>query len=209
MALVTKTYTFSAGSVIVAAQHNTDFDTLYNLVNGSLTNANLAAAAAIVDTKLAQITTAGKVDIGALSITSQADNDSAYFNGTAWTRAALGNVSAIVFVIDGGGGVIGTGIAGDIEIPFGCAIISATALADQSGSAVVDIWKDTYANYPPTNADTITAAAPITLSTATKDQDTTLTGWTKAIAAGSTLRFNVDSSATITRLTIVLKVERN
>lgn len=90
MALVTKTYTFSAGSVIVAAEHNTNFDTLYDLVNGSLDNANIKASAAIVDTKLAQITTAGKVDIGALSITSQTQGDVAYYNGTVWTRLAAG-----------------------------------------------------------------------------------------------------------------------
>ena len=42
MALVTKTFTFSAGAVIVASEHNTNFDTLYNLVNGNLDNANIS-----------------------------------------------------------------------------------------------------------------------------------------------------------------------
>lgn len=82
-------------------------------------------------------------------------------------------------------------------------------LADQSGSIVVDIWKDTYANFPPDNADSITAAAPPTISGAQKSQDATLTGWTTAIAAGDILAFNVDSCATITRVTISLKVEKS
>ena len=67
MALITKTHTFSAGAAIIAAQHNTNFDTIYNDYNGNITNANIAAAAAIADTKLAQITTASKVSGTALT----------------------------------------------------------------------------------------------------------------------------------------------
>ena len=116
--------------------------------------------------------------------------------------------STITFVIDGGGSAITTGIKGDLEIPFACTITAVTLLADQSGSIVIDIWKDTYANFPPTDADTITASAVPTISTATKAQDTTLTGWTTAITAGDTLRFNVDSITTCERVTLSLKVER-
>jgi hypothetical protein len=77
-------------------------------------------------------------------------------------------------------------------------------LADQSGSIVVDIWEDTYANYPPTDADSITASAVPTITTAVKSQDSTLTGWTTAIVGGSTLRYNVDSVTTIQRVTVSL-----
>ena len=84
-----------------------------------------------------------------------------------------------------------------------------TALADQTGSIVVDIWKDTYANFPPTDADSITASAPPTISTATKAQDATLTGWTTSIAAGDILRFNVDSVTSIQRVTLSLKVTKS
>ena len=45
--------------------------------------------------------------------------------------------------------------------------------------------------------------------TAQKSQDSTLTGWTTAVAAGDILAFNVDSTATITRVTISLKVEKS
>lgn len=115
---------------------------------------------------------------------------------------------SITFIIDGGGSAITTGIKGDLEIPFACTITRATMLADQSGSIVVDIWKDTYALYPPTDADSITASAPPTITTATKSQDSTLTGWTKAIATGSTLRFNVDSCTTIEVCTLALKATK-
>lgn len=129
------------------------------------------------------------------------------------THAALpavhhSNVADITFIIDGGGSAITTGEKGHLEIPFACTIQQVTMLADQSGSIVVDIWKDTYANFPPTDADSITASAPPTISTAQKAQDATLTGWTTAIAAGDVLAFNVDSAATITRVIISLKVAK-
>jgi len=127
----------------------------------------------------------------------------------ATARATLGvAVSSINFVIDGGGAVLTTGVKGDLIVDFACTINSVTLLADQSGSVVVNIWKDTYANYPPVVGDKITASAPPTITTATKSQDATLTGWTTAITAGDTLRFNVDSVTTIQRVTLTLKVTR-
>ena len=128
-------------------------------------------------------------------------------NGTSapsWQSQVL----SITFIIDGGGTVITTGIKGDLEIPFPCTITQWTLLADTSGSIVVDIWKDTYANYPPTVADTITGSAKPTITTTTKGQSSTLTGWTTTIAAGDTLRFNVDPVTPITPVTLSLKVSR-
>jgi len=116
----------------------------------------------------------------------------------------IGATSAIVLQINGGGSPITTGIKADLYIPAARTLTAVTMLADQSGSIVVDIWKDTYANYPPTVADTITAAAKPTISSATKSQDNTLTGWTTAVSAGDTLRFNVDSATSITRLALIL-----
>ena len=115
---------------------------------------------------------------------------------------------SINFVIDGGGSAITTGVKGDIEIGFDCIITACRVLPDQSGSIVVDIWKDTYANYPPTDADTITSSTPPTVTATTKSEDTTLTSWTTTISAGNILRFNVDSCSTIERATISLTVER-
>lgn len=112
-------------------------------------------------------------------------------------------------VIDGGGAVITTGVKGDLgPFPFPCVITEVTALADQSGSIVIDVWKDAYANYPPVDGDSITASAPITISATNKSQDATLTAWTTSIAAGDTLRFNVDSVTTLQRVTLALKLRR-
>jgi hypothetical protein len=118
------------------------------------------------------------------------------------------NVLSLTFIIDGGGSEITTGIKGDITVPFACTITEWTLLADQSGSIVIDLWKDTYANYPATVADTITASAKPTLSSVIKNQSSTLTGWTTTITAGDTIRFNVNSITTCTRVTLSLKVTR-
>jgi len=66
MGIITKLYTFTAGATIIASEHNSNFDIVYNEINGNLDNTNLKANAAIADSKLAQITTAGKVSGTAL-----------------------------------------------------------------------------------------------------------------------------------------------
>lgn len=107
-------------------------------------------------------------------------------------------------VFDGIGSVLTTGVKGDVAVHFDAEIIRWRLLADQVGDLVVDIWKTDYAGFPPTVADTITAAAQPTLTAADKAEDTTLTGWTVLLAAGDTLRFNIDSAGTVTRVTLLL-----
>lgn len=111
----------------------------------------------------------------------------------------------IIFIIDGIGTAITTGEKGHLEIPFNCTIQQVTMAADQTGSIVVDIWKDTYANFPPTVADSITNVTPPTITTALKSQDSTLTNWTTTITTGDILAYNVDSCTNITRLTVSLQ----
>jgi len=104
------------------------------------------------------------------------------------------------------GAPISTGIKADFLVPFSGTISRVTLMGDQTGSIVIDIWKDTFANYPPTVADTITASAKPTISGGLSYQDAVLTGWNTTITAGDTLRINVDSVATFTRLTLALDV---
>lgn len=114
----------------------------------------------------------------------------------------------INFIIDGGGSAITTGVKGYIEIPSPLRITGWTMLGDVSGSIVVDIWKDTYANYPPTVADTIITSSKPTISSSTKGQDTSIssTEWTDTtVDPGDILAFNVDSCTSITRCTVILR----
>lgn len=144
--------------------------------------------------------TAGAGDTEEIPVTSGIE----FTGGPGLRVTAAARTKSIGITIDGGGSAITTGIKGDVSVPVAGTITAVRMLADQSGSIVVDIWKDTYANYPPTVADTITASAKPTISTTTKSEDTTLTGWTTSVAAGDTMRFNVDSATTITRVTLQL-----
>lgn len=132
-----------------------------------------------------------------------------YYDGTGSFSVPTGSgqIYKVGITIDGGGSAITTGVKGYASCPKTGTIVRARMMADQSGSAVIDVWKDTFANYPPTNADSITAAAPPTLSAQDHSDDTTLTGWTTAVTAGDVLGFNVDSAATITRLTLELWIQ--
>jgi len=96
-------------------------------------------------------------------------------------------------------------------IDFACTINAWTLTADPAGAIVIDIWRDTYGNFPPTDADAMPGAGkePTIAATNAKGQDTSITDWTSDdISAGDILRLNVDSCTTITRCTLSLKVTR-
>lgn len=67
MSLISVPNVFTVGATIVASQHNSNFSTIYNDYNGNITTANISNSAAITDTQLSQIITAGKVSGAALT----------------------------------------------------------------------------------------------------------------------------------------------
>jgi len=143
----------------------------------------------------------------ALTVGSDAQKliaNSAATNGVAW----IDDDVAIEVMLGNGVNEILTGVQCYVEMPFAMTIEAARVVSKESGSIVIDVWKDTYANFPPTDADTITASAPPTLSSAAKAEDTDLTGWTKALAKGDWLAFNVDSVTTCTLVTLSLSGKR-
>jgi hypothetical protein len=113
-------------------------------------------------------------------------------------------------VIDGGGSTITTGIKGDMRVPFACTLTGWTLLADQSGAIVIDVWRDTLANFPPTDADSITNTnEPEIAASGTNAEDTDLSNWTDVtLDAGDILRFNVDSVTSHTRVTLLLHMTK-
>lgn len=53
MAIVSKPYTFTVGEVILASEHNSNFNALFNLVNGNIDYTNLKTSAGILNAQLA------------------------------------------------------------------------------------------------------------------------------------------------------------
>jgi hypothetical protein len=114
----------------------------------------------------------------------------------------------IEFVMDGGGTTLQTGVKGDLEIPFNCAINRATLVADQATSTIVDVWKAPFASFPPTVVNSITGASPPTITGAQDSQDAVLAGWTTLVNAGDILRYNVVSNSAAQRVTLSLKATK-
>ena len=121
-------------------------------------------------------------------------------------------VIGLAMVINGNGAPITTGIKGYLYVPFTCTITQNTMLADQSCTAVVDIFASAYSAYaPPTHpasGDKITSSTPPTITAALKSKDSTLTSWTTAVAADTVLAFDVTSNDNAETLTITLNATR-
>ncbi len=110
---------------------------------------------------------------------------------------------------DNGATVLSTGITGGTRVPFACTITGWAIIGDPSGSIVFDIWKKAFAaNDPPTVANTITASAKPTVTSAKSAASTTLTGWTTSLAANDEIRFNIDSVSSMTWATLILTCTR-
>ena len=69
------------------------------------------------------------------------------------------------------------------------------------------MWKSTFANYPPTIGDTITASAVPAIVTGVSARDTTLTGWTTAVAVDDCFIAHVVSCTDIKKATLVLMMQ--
>lgn len=109
--------------------------------------------------------------------------------------------------IDGGGSVPATGIKGYVVCPFAGTIIGWNIVGDVTGSAVVDVLKVAYGSSLPTVANTIAASAKPTLSSEKTNKDSTVTGWTTAVAANDIFAFNLDSISTITKLNVEVVIQ--
>lgn len=110
MGLVSKTYSYSDGAVIQAAEHNTNLDTLFNVINGNLDNANIKSNAGIEESKITFATgghdhsggsKGAKVSISALTISGEKTGDLIYYSGTAWARIATGTAGTVLTMSSG------------------------------------------------------------------------------------------------------------
>ena len=123
--------------------------------------------------------------------------------------------STISVVFDGGTSAITGNPEVDVTVPAAGTITGWTLLADAAGGAVIDIWNDTYANFPPTDADSICAANPVSMNSVIKQTsyldgiDSQIDTWDKTLAAGDILRFHLDSSSTVKRLELTLTYTRS
>lgn len=178
------------------------------VLDGTYPNPGLAAS--VAGDGLAESSNVLSVNVD--NSTIEIDSDSLRVKDAGITAAKLANGAkdgTINVLFDGGGATLTTGVKLDIgPFDFTFTILAVSLLADQTGSIVIDVWKDSYTNYPPTVADTITASAKPTISSAVKSTDSVLTGWSTSVAANDILRFNIDSVTSIQRVTLAFKIRR-
>jgi hypothetical protein len=158
------------------------------------------------DAEKMRITVNGGVSFGA-SGTSYGNTGQALVSAGDSTPLWTDQFSSITFVFSGAGSPILSGFGGDISMPFAGTITQASLVADQVGSIVIGISKSSFAGFPASLAS-IVAAAPPTLATAQKSTNSTLTGWTTAVAVDDVLRFSVTSATAVTSVTLTLRIKR-
>ena len=135
------------------------------------------------------------------------------YNPLAYPAQQVRTISAtnidIVLVID----CSSTGVKLDVRVDFDCKL-TAWSLFTDSGLAgdncYVDVWRDAYANFPPTVDDSMNGGNyPQVVDTA-NGTSADLSSWTRTtITAGDTLRINVQTrQGAVTRATLVLRATR-
>jgi hypothetical protein len=120
--------------------------------------------------------------------------------------STAGRKAELIFGMDGAGSAITAGEKAWLRVPWACTITGWELSADTSGDIVIDVWKDNYTNFPPTVADSIAGTEKPTLVGQTKNRDLSLSSWTTAVAAGDYVKVNVDSVATVTKVTLAILV---
>lgn len=129
--------TVATGDLWTASNHNTYIRDNFaaGVPDIFTTKGDLAVASAA--------NAAGRLAVGANGQRLVADSSQSL--GMKWAADDY----VIGMLLYAGGGPLSAGIAGDIEVPMAGTIQRVTALADQSGTILLDIRKSTYAAFPP------------------------------------------------------------
>lgn len=179
-------------------------------------DAELAAIAGLTSAanKLPYFTGSGTAALTDLTAAGRAlidDADAAAQRATLGV-GAIGQLAtldcSIDVTFDGQGSAIIAGSKAYYTMPFAMTISTWTLVADQSGSAVIDVWKSTYSSYPPVVGGTIAGSEKPTLSSVIKNEDTNLTTWSTSLSKGDALVFNIDSASTVTKLMLSIRGTR-
>jgi hypothetical protein len=111
----------------------------------------------------------------------------------------------LIVTFDGGGQLLEVGNTKSFyTVTFNGTIQGWYLTADQPGDLVVDVWKA--ANAIPTNANSIAGTEKPTLNAQQIASDATLSTWNAAVYPGDVLGFEIESTAVLTKATLVLRI---
>lgn len=136
---------------------------------------------------------------GAATLTANGSGAAITFSPTPkWTQKTL------IFEFGDGSSTLAAGVTTDpFVIPWAGTIVGVRTLGNAAaGSCVVDVWKTVFGNTAPTVANTITASALPTVTSALMSQDNVLTGWTTSVTANDQFIAKLNSNTSNTRVTL-------
>lgn len=119
------------------------------------------------------------------------------------------NIRTITAVFDGGGSALTGPQTSCSHVNYAGTINQIVMVADVSGTATVQVETVSYASYTgPSSASDISSGGE-TMTSAVKKKDSTLTGWTTSLSADTVVCVVLTSPATLTKLSVDVKVAAN
>ena len=177
-------------------------------LNGSMSvDTNSTAGAFWILDNGTAIITMGSDTVDGDEIANYVLNQTHFTNSTDWGDITVNATNVVLlesnykqfalhFTIDGGGAAITAGAKSWMRCPFNGTLEGWEMTSDVNTNTTIDVWRDIYANYPPTDADNITGSGKeCNITNAVKNQDTGITDWTNYnITNGDYIKINVDST---------------
>ena len=142
-----------------------------------------------------------------------------YFGGTPgqWKTAQASTLlptsiktGSCGVTFDGQGGTISNGKTAYVQIPYNGTLTGWTLVSNASGSCTVTVFKDTYANFPPTTpTDNIYSVQPA-LSSQQRNQNLTPTyvGSQATVTAGDWIGFTISGVTTVSWVNLTISITK-
>lgn len=145
-----------------------------------------------------------------------ANTNVAVSTASTWAALATGKSNELIRTIGASFGSFQSGAtalsaAATACVPtyFSGTIQAVEVIADVSGTATFNVLAVAHGSWTGTASATSISGGTFTMTTAAFYTDTTLTGWTKPISAGTDFCFAMTSPSTVAGLSITLKVAAN
>lgn len=132
-----------------------------------------------------------------------------YVTDETGTAFPTGDFStALMATFDNGSSALLVNMQTELFVPFSGRITGWYLMGDRAGSAVVDVWRDSFARFPPTLADSITNGVLPQVTNASAQSSTNVSDWNVIVSKGDVLRPIINSVSSFTRLTLALTIDK-